>query len=198
VPRKRPPALWVAPFYQWIEEKARALEAHEPKVAAKLRALAYNKSLDPMRRQLMGQDGPSVRPRARLERAPPPPRPPGRAWLVERVVERAEHRLEMQRRKIIGMLPRDYRRRVCALGMLHHAVARLEVIDFGDVVRIRRERTHGILLKKHRAKATASRMIGPFLQLYGKPLIRPIRTFTKAITKTAISRAEVVTLIRHF
>jgi hypothetical protein len=104
----------------------------------------------------------------------------------------------MQKRKLIGMLPKDYRRRVCALGMLHRAVARLEAVDFGDTVRIRRERMHRILLKKHRAKATASRMIGPLLQLYGKPLIRPIRTFTKEITKTPISRAEVVTLIRHF
>jgi hypothetical protein len=114
------------------------------------------------------------------------------------LIEYAVYRLEIQKRKLIDILPRDYRRRVCALGMLHQAVARLRAVDFGDTVRIKRERTHETLVRKHRARAEAARMIGPLKLLYGKPLFGPIRSFTKAITKTAISRAEIDTLLRHF
>jgi hypothetical protein len=171
VARQRPPARWVAPFHYWVEEEACDLRRRkEPQWADALEALASDKSLDPCRRQLMGEHGPHVRPAAFLEG-----------------------------RKLPGGLSEKERRRVRALGILHREIARIPLIDFGDGVRTKLHRTHpNARLKNSDVLAKAGRMIGPFMRLYGKTLPGPVRMFTRALTGELISLDQVDTLIRHF
>jgi hypothetical protein len=196
VPRKRAPPWWKAPFEQWLEETTRALRrSRQSPWAEKLAALGADQVLEPMRRQLMGKRGPRVIASARPQRVPPPALPAKAA-----ITERRLYRQEMKNRKLIDKLPKEQRLRICALGELHKAVARLAVVDFGDTVRIRRQRSRrGALRKKDKVRAIAGRMLAPLVAFYGKPpRRRPIRSFTKALTKAEISLDVIDTLIRHF